>query len=66
MQEVFTVSNVKCGGCVTIICDGLKKLNGITDVDAKVEGGVVTVSGDTLSREMLDAELMRLGYPVVE
>jgi len=66
MQEVFAVSNVKCGGCVTIICDGLKKLAGITDVEAQVEGGVVTVTGDALSRDLLAAELTRLGYPLAD
>ena len=63
MQEQFTVRNVKCGGCVKAIQDGLRTLPGVTQVDVVIDGGKVTVEGDTLDRAQLSAKLSALGYP---
>jgi copper chaperone CopZ len=62
-SEVFTVENVKCGGCVSAIEDGLKQLPGVESVEVIIDGGQVTVSGNALSREQLSAKLRELGYP---
>lgn len=63
--EVFTVKNVKCGGCVSAIENGLKDLPGVGSVEVIIDGGKVTVSGDALSREAISAKLQELGYPEV-
>ena len=63
--EEFSVQNVKCGGCVSTIENGLKDLAGVTGVSATVEGGKVIVTGDNLSREAIAAKLAELGYPEV-
>ncbi|MGM0593134.1 MAG: heavy-metal-associated domain-containing protein [Pseudomonadota bacterium] len=63
MSEQFTVKNVKCGGCVSAIEDGLKTLPGVTNVEVSIDSGAVTVSGDGLSREQLSEKLEQLGYP---
>lgn len=61
--EEFTVLNVKCGGCVNTIQNGLREIDGVSEVVARVDGGHVTVKGDALSREKLAAKLAELGYP---
>lgn len=61
--ETFTVQNVKCGGCVSTIQKGLGELPGVESVEVSIDGGVVTVHGDALSREQLAATLAQLGYP---
>jgi len=61
--EQFTVQNVKCGGCVSAIENGLGELSGVESVEVVIDGGKVTVSGDDLSREQISAKLQELGYP---
>ncbi len=61
--EVFTVRNVKCGGCAANIQNGLGALDGIQSVEVAVDGGRVTVTGTTLDRTALAAKLSELGYP---
>jgi copper chaperone CopZ len=63
MEERFRVKNVKCGGCVAAIQDGLKSLPGVSSVEVTIEGGQVTVQGDALERTALAAKLGELGYP---
>jgi copper chaperone len=63
MQEQFTVRNVKCGGCVKAIQEGLRALPGVAQVEVVIEGGKVTVEGDALDRGQLSAKLSQLGYP---
>jgi len=62
-NEIFTVKNVKCGGCVSAIENGLKDLPGVENVEVVIDGGQVTVSGSDLSREAISAKLQELGYP---
>jgi copper chaperone len=61
--ERFTVKNVKCGGCVANIENGLKEMPGVTDVTVVIAGGEVSVTGDGLNRADIAARLKELGYP---
>jgi copper chaperone CopZ len=61
--EKFTVQNVKCGGCVSAIQQGLKELSGIEQVDVVIEGGKLTVQGEGFSRQQIADKLVELGYP---
>ncbi len=63
MEEKFTVKNVKCGGCVNTIREGLGKFPGVNGVDVQIEGGKVSVTGEGLSRPALSSKLAELGYP---
>ena len=63
--ETFTVTNVKCGGCVSAIENGLKSMPGVESVEVVIDGGKVTVVGSDLEREQLSAKLQELGYPEV-
>ena len=65
MQELFSVKNVKCGGCVKAIQQGLQTLPGVTAVTVVIDGGKVTVEGQPLNRTELSAKLSELGYPEV-
>jgi copper chaperone len=62
-MEKFRVNNVKCGGCVDTIRQGLLNVAGVKDVDVVIQGGVVTVSGEGLDRAALTQKLGQLGYP---
>lgn len=66
MQEHFSVKNVKCGGCVKTIQQGLQNLAGVASVAVVVEAGKVTVEGNNLDRAQLASTLSELGYPEVE
>lgn len=61
-RETFTVKNVKCGGCVANIEQGLREIPGVEKVEVTLEGGV-TVEGQDLSREALAEKLRQIGYP---
>lgn len=66
MQENFKVKNVKCGGCVKSIQEGLQALAGVTSVAVVIDGGAVSVDGDPLDRAQLARKLAELGYPEAE
>ena len=61
--EQFRVKNVKCGGCVNTIRQGLLGMEGVTAVEVVIEGGEVTVSGQSLDRAAVANKLGQLGYP---
>lgn len=63
MNEQFKVKNVKCGGCVAAIQEGLAALPGVDSVEVAIEDGQVTVQGDALERTALARKLGELGYP---
>lgn len=61
--EQFTVRNVKCGGCISTIENGLRTLDGVNEVSVTIDGGLVKVSGESLDRTRLAQKLAELGYP---
>lgn len=63
MSEEFMVKNVKCGGCVANVQNGLKDMPGISTVEVGLDGKV-RVEGNDLDRAALTAKLAELGYPV--
>ncbi len=65
MQVLFSVKNVKCAGCVKAIQQGLQTLPGVAAVTVVIDGGQVTVEGESLNRSALSAKLSELGYPEV-
>lgn len=64
-QERFTVANVKCGGCVKAIQNGIGPMAGVESVSVDIASGQVVVSGATTSRAAIAAKLAALGYPEV-
>ena len=61
--EKFRVKNVKCGGCVNTIREGLSSLAGVTAVEVVIQGGEVTVNGEGIDRAAVAQKLGQLGYP---
>ena len=61
--EQFEVNNVKCGGCVANIQNGISALAGVTHVEVEQASGKVLIEGESLDRQMLSAKLAELGYP---
>lgn len=62
-QEIFTVQNVKCGGCSSAIEADIGEMAGVSAVAVEIESGKVTVDGDSLNRAELSSKLAELGYP---
>jgi copper chaperone len=62
-QEIFTVKNVKCGGCVSNIESGIGAMAGVSSVAVVIESGKVTVDGTAINRAELSKKLAELGYP---
>lgn len=64
MNELdVTVQNVKCGGCVSAIQEGLGKLPGIEQVEVDIPTGLVHIVGRQLDGDAIRATLAELGYP---
>ncbi|MDH3327563.1 MAG: heavy-metal-associated domain-containing protein [Gammaproteobacteria bacterium] len=56
-------SNVKCGGCVSNIENGLQDVEGIDAVSVTIDGGKVSITGTNLNRDAISNKLIELGYP---
>jgi copper chaperone len=63
MSYQISVENIKCGGCAATIKNKLSELDVVTVADVAIEDGIVTVEGDESGRDLVAAELLRLGYP---
>lgn len=63
MSYQISVENIKCGGCAATIKNKLSELDVVTATDVAIEEGIVTVDGDESGRDVVAAELLRLGYP---
>ncbi len=67
-NEKFQLTNIKCGGCATIIEDGLSDMAGVDQVTVDVAEGVVEVtSAAEISpqlRQQLVSKFTDLGYPL--
>ena len=67
MQQInLKVSNVKCGGCVSNIQNGLSEMAGISSVEVDIPTGEVTLQADNPNLADIKAKLRTLGYPPVE
>jgi len=59
----LTVQNIKCGGCVANIINGLSPMEGIDSVEVDQESGVVQIIGTNLDKSTITDKLSELGYP---
>ena len=57
------VSNVKCGGCVSNIQQGLHGVGGVQKIAVDIPLGCVTIQGDELDETAIREKLVALGYP---
>ena len=58
-------SNIKCGGCVSSVENGLKELPSIINVAVDIPSNKVTVEGSDLDKAVIETKLAELGYPAV-
>ena len=58
-------SNIKCGGCVSAVQNGLQELDGITTVNVDIPSNKVTVEGNNLDKSAIEVKLAELGYPAI-
>lgn len=65
MEINLTVKNVKCGGCVSNIENGLKDMHGIEAVDVNIDTGNVNIKGNELNQTEISTKLSELGYPEI-
>lgn len=58
------VNNVKCGGCVNTIREGLLTLHGIHEVTVDIDTGAVSIQGEGYNDNEIHSKLSELGFPV--
>lgn len=63
-QFKIKAGNIKCGGCVTIIKNGLTELPEVETVDVDINDGEVTVTANIVKQTTIEQKLNDLGYPV--
>ena len=63
MSFEIDVENIKCGGCVSSIVNGLQALEGVASVGVDVEQGRISIDGDDALRPVISEKLKQLGYP---
>ena len=62
MEKIeFQSSNIKCGGCVSSVENGLKELDGVTDIHVDIASNIVTVEGTGLDKTLIENKLAELG-----
>ena len=64
MKTKIIIDNLKCGGCVSSIKNGLKSFSEVSDVVVDVENESVEITHrDDFSLEKLKEKLSSMGYP---
>ncbi len=61
-QISFSVSNMKCGGCVSAVESALKEVSGIEDIKVGLEEPQVTVSSSMPAADIAKI-ISDAGYP---
>lgn len=62
---IYTVSGMTCGGCARSVHDAVARVEGVVDVDVRLDGGIVTVTSDTpIGRGRVKAAVDDAGYEV--
>lgn len=62
MEQLFTVENIKCGGCENTIKKTLKKIPFVENIVINIESGIIKITGSAERQLILD-KLYELGYP---
>ena len=57
------VENLKCGGCVRSVLNGLSELPDVANVEVDLAQQVVTYVGPENSRALVAEKLWSMGYP---
>lgn len=64
-SKMYSIQNLKCGGCSQQIKSKLSQLKGVSDVQVNVENGTVYFDYEEESiLEMVSYLLQQMGYPL--
>ena len=61
-MPTFTVSGMRCGGCVSSVKEKLEAIPGCDSADVDLESATAVVSGDVSVQAIIDT-LNAAGYP---
>ncbi|WP_433256856.1 heavy-metal-associated domain-containing protein [Streptosporangium sp. CA-135522] len=64
--NVYTVSGMTCGHCVSAVSAEIGGVGGVTGVQVDLTGGAVTVDGTGFSDEEIRAAVERAGYALAD
>jgi copper chaperone len=65
MNEIrYTVTGMSCGHCVASITEEVTQVSGVGEVSVDLPANEVTVRGDTLDDEQVQAAITEAGYGV--
>ncbi|MFT7836220.1 heavy-metal-associated domain-containing protein [Saccharothrix sp. BKS2] len=63
VTSTYTVTGMTCGHCVSSVTEELTAVDGVTDVDVRLDSGAVTVtSSRELSRDEVREAVTEAGY----
>ena len=64
-STTYTVVGMTCGGCVRKVREAVATVDGVTDVDIKFKGGVVTVASNSpVDSVAIRSAVEAVGYEV--
>jgi uncharacterized membrane protein YraQ (UPF0718 family)/copper chaperone CopZ len=64
-QESFLVEGMTCEGCVAHLKQDLLKVSGVLEVEIKLDGGAVDVTGKDFNKADLESTIISAGYSIV-
>lgn len=66
MKEItIKVEGMVCNGCENRVMNALKLLEGVSEVDASFQTGIVTVKGN-VEQEVVEEKIENLGFTIVK
>ena len=63
-ERTYTVTGMTCGHCVTSVREEVSEVAGVTDVDANLDSGRLTVAGEGFSDAAVATAVAEAGYEV--
>jgi copper chaperone len=64
-QKTYTVTGMTCGHCVASVTEEVSGVAGVQSVDVVLDSGALTVTGDGVSDQAVQAAVEEAGYSVV-
>lgn len=63
-EQVFKVAGMTCGHCVASVTEEVGEVPGVVAVDVELSSGVLTVTGDEINPEAVEAAVRDAGYEI--
>ncbi len=58
----YLIDGMTCGHCVASVTEEVSGVAGVSAVDVKLDGGVLTVTGNSIDNEAVQAAVAEAGY----